>query len=311
MPQADYQWLPRADILTLEEFARLGEIFIKAGGNKIRLTGGEPLLRKNLCFLINQLANIDGLQDLSLTTNGYLLSRDAQSLKEAGLHRLNISLDTLRPHRFKDICQVDGLEQTLEGIDAVRSAGFSNTKLDMVVMRGVNADELVDMLDFAQSRDVQIRFIEYMDVGGALNWSDEQLVTADEILSDLRLGYPQIKSVEHADPTAPARLYQLENGYQFGIIASMSNAFCGSCDRSRVTADGNWYSCLYATQGHNMRDLLRSEDDQLILRHWRKLWQARESQEAVLRAKMPQRQPALDLDELLADPHLEMHTRGG
>jgi cyclic pyranopterin phosphate synthase len=150
-----------------------------------------------------------------------------------------------------------------------------------------------------------------MDVGGALNWNSDKLFTAAEILQVLESRFGDIEVVAPESASAPAKLYRLSNGYEFGIIASMSDAFCGDCDRSRVTADGNWYSCLYATSGTNLRDTLRNGSDEQLLQLWRNLWLKRDAQAAVERANMPSRQPAMNLDELLADPHLEMHTRGG
>ncbi len=311
MPQENYRWLPRPDILSLEEFALLGRVFVSAGGKKIKLTGGEPLLRNNLAFLVQELAAIDGLEDLSMTTNGYLLASQAAELRHAGLHRLNISLDTLQRQRFIDISKVDGLDQCIDGILVAQGLGFENIKLDMVVMKGVNDDEIIPMLEFALKHNLQLRFIEYMDVGGALNWSPEYLITAPEILELITEHYSSPSTVVGQNPSDPARLYELPNGSKFGIIASMSEAFCASCDRSRVTADGNWYPCLYASAGHNLRDDLRRGDEQQLQDKWRQLWSQRDSQEAVLRAKMPRRMPAMNLDELIADPHLEMHTRGG
>ncbi|MBC8371231.1 MAG: GTP 3',8-cyclase MoaA [Planctomycetes bacterium] len=311
MPQETYQWLPQADILTLEEMLRLAQTFVKTGGRKIRLTGGEPLLRNNLSFLIRQLATINGLQDLALTTNAYLLAPRAQELKDAGLHRLNISLDTLQPKRFESMCNVDGLTQTIAGIDAALEAQFENTKLDMVVIKNENCDELIEMLEFSRSRNVQLRFIEYMDVGGALNWNKNKLMTAAEILKVLTKHYGAIDSVAPISQSAPASVYRLADGYEFGIIASMSKPFCGDCDRSRVTADGHWYSCLYATSGRNLRETLRHGSDAQLQRLWQGLWKDRNAQSAVQRAELTPRQPAMNLDELLADPHLEMHTRGG
>ncbi|MFT7517165.1 MAG: cyclic pyranopterin phosphate synthase [Myxococcota bacterium] len=311
MPQDTYQWLPKEDILSLEEMVRLSQVFIKAGGRKIRLTGGEPLLRKNLKFLVAELAAIEGLEDLALTTNAFLLEQQAQELRSAGLQRINISLDTLRQQRFKEMCKIDGLKQTLAGIDAAIAVQFDSIKLDMVVLRDKNSDELVDMLEYAQSHKIQLRYIEYMDVGGALDWSSEQLMPAAEMLEILSAHFGKIVAIENPLASAPAKLYRLENGYEFGIIASMSSAFCADCDRSRVTADGNWYSCLYATSGHKLRDTIRHGSEQELTKMLRELWLVRDSQEAVLRAELPQRQPAMNLDDLLADPHLEMHTRGG
>src|SRR6266496_4472937 len=195
MPEEEYVWLPREDILSFEEIARLVDVFADLGVDKVRLTGGEPLLRKDLHRLVALLAANPRIHDLAMTTNGVLLAEHAPALRAAGLHRVTVSLDTLRPDRFTALTRRTTHAQVLEGIAAVKPAGFGNTKLDTVVMRGVNDDELADLIEYARAVDAEVRFIEYMDVGGATAWSAEQVVSQREILEVLTRRYGAITPV--------------------------------------------------------------------------------------------------------------------
>jgi cyclic pyranopterin phosphate synthase len=265
MPEEEYVWLPREDILTFEEAAHLVEIFADLGVDKVRLTGGEPLLRHGLERLVAMLAANPRLRDLAMTTNGVLLAERAAALREAGLHRVTVSLDTLRPDRFRALTRRDALAQVLEGIAAVPRAGFRGLKLDTVVMRGVNDDEIATLIEYARGADAEIRFIEYMDVGGATQWSMDRVVSRAEMLDRLRERYGAIEPV-HEDSSAPADRFRLPDGYVFGIISSTTAPFCASCDRSRLTADGVWYLCLYATRGVDLRRALRAGASREALR---------------------------------------------
>jgi GTP 3',8-cyclase len=312
MPEQEYHWLPRTDILSLEEMARLVQVFAHAGVRRIRFTGGEPLLRRELHALIAMVASIVEIEDLALTTNGFLLATQAADLHAAGLQRLNISLDTLQRERFHKITQRDALAEVLEGIRVAQEVGFTGTKIDTVMMRGQNEDEIIDLLEFSGANSLKLRFIEYMDVGGATQWSENQVLNRDAILERVEDHYGAIEALEPLDPSAPARIYRLRNGLEFGIIASTSTPFCGECDRSRVAADGAWYSCLYAKHGVSLRELLRDgRDDQSLADAIAELWRARADRGAEERKAQKQRGPAIDLEDLIADPHLEMHTRGG
>jgi cyclic pyranopterin phosphate synthase len=312
MPEEEYVWLPREDILTFEEAAHLVEIFADLGVDKVRLTGGEPLLRHGLERLVAMLAANPRLRDLAMTTNGVLLAERAAALREAGLHRVTVSLDTLRPDRFRALTRRDALAQVLEGIAAVPRAGFRGLKLDTVVMRGVNDDEIATLIEYARGADAEIRFIEYMDVGGATQWSMDRVVSRAEMLDRLRERYGAIEPV-HEDSSAPADRFRLPDGYVFGIISSTTAPFCASCDRSRLTADGVWYLCLYATRGVDLRRALRAGASrealrELILEGWR----GRTDRGAEERLSMADRRsPLIQIGELKKDPHLEMHTRGG
>jgi len=311
MPEEDYVWLPREQILHFEEVSALADIFLDLGVDKIRLTGGEPLLRRDLGALIRLLAGKPRLRDLAITTNGVLLAEQAGSLKAAGLHRVTVSLDTLRPDRFTALTRRANHAQVLEGIAAVPAAGFAGTKLDTVVLRGVNDDELADLIEYGKTVPAEIRFIEYMDVGGATRWSMDKVVSRTEMLEMLGRRYGQIEPVVE-ESTAPADRYALPDGTVFGIISSTTEPFCASCDRSRLTADGMWYLCLYAQQGIDLREPLRrggSRDElkAVIVDGWKR----RADRGAEQRLRLRDRTPLVQIGRLREDPHLEMHTRGG
>jgi cyclic pyranopterin phosphate synthase len=310
MPEAEYVWLPREDILHFEEVERLVDVFTTLGVDKVRLTGGEPLLRRDLPDLVNRLARRPAIRDLALTTNGVLLARYAQPLRDAGLHRLTVSLDTLHHDRFQQLARYDELDRVLEGID-VATPIFPGLKIDTVVIRGVNDDEIVDLLEFARARGAELRFIEYMDVGGATHWSMPRVVSRAEILERVAERYGQPTAIVE-ESSAPADRYRLPDGTVFGIIASTTAPFCSDCDRSRLTADGVWYLCLYAAGGLDLRGPLRagaSADD--LSGIIRTAWQARTDRGAENRLAARDRSQLIPVDTLRRDPHLEMHTRGG
>jgi len=312
MPEEEYVWLPREDILTFEEAAGLVDVFTDLGVDKVRLTGGEPLLRNGLERLVALLAANPRLRDLAITTHGILLAERAAALRAAGLHRVTVSLDTLRADRFKALTRREALPQVLEGIASVGRAGFPAPKLDTVVMRGTNDDELADLIEYARGVPAEIRFIEYMDVGGATRWTRERVVSRDEMLEALGRRYGAIEPLNEGG-SAPADRYRLPDGYVFGIIASTTAPFCRDCDRSRLTADGMWYLCLYATQGTDLRKALRAGASREALRALiLPGWTARKDRGAEERLAMADgRRPLIQIGELKRDPHLEMHTRGG
>ena len=255
MPEMEYVWLPREDMLHFEEISRLADVFMSLGVNHIRLTGGEPLLRRDLPTLVDMIASKEGLNDLALTTNGILLADQIDALKAAGLRRVTVSLDTLRPDRFVKLARFDELTRVLRGIDAANRA-FGRLKIDTVVMRGVNDDELVELIEFGKRVNAEVRFIEYMDVGGATAWSWDAVLPRREMLERIAAHYGKVEPiVEHS--AAPADRYRLPDDAVFGIISSTTEPFCALCDRSRLTADGMWYLCLYATQGIDLRAALR------------------------------------------------------
>ena len=310
MPEEHYTWLPRPDILRLDEMDRLARAFADVGVDRVRITGGEPLLRPDLADLVGRLAQNPRIRDLAMTTNGVLLAAQAARLRAAGLHRLTVSLDTLRPARFRALTRFDQLAAVLRGIDAAAQS-FDNLKLDTVVIRGVNEDELVDLVEFAKSRRAEIRFIEYMDVGGATHWSMEAVVTRQQMLQRLREHYGPIAPIEE-ETSAPADRFRLADGTIFGIISSTTEPFCRSCDRSRLTADGVWLLCLYAIQGTDLRGpLRRGASDEEIRELIETVWRARIDRGAELRLTADRRTPLIPISELKSDSHLEMHTRGG
>lgn len=311
MPEDDYVWLPRASILTFEELERLVTVFTGQGVCKVRLTGGEPLLRHDLPTLVGMIARNQRVTDLAMTTNGLLLAKHAAPLKAAGLQRVTVSLDTLRPERMLTFAKSPRHADVLEGIAAARQAGFERLKLNTVVIRGFNDDELADLIEFARARDAEVRFIEYMDVGGATRWSMDQVVSQREMLERLQRRYGTVEPVG-GDGRAPAERFRLADGTTFGIIASTTAPFCRSCDRSRLTADGTWFLCLYAARGTDLRDALRrGATDAELGAVIREAWQRRADRGAEERLGVAGRGALYQLDSLRADPHREMHTRGG
>jgi len=319
MPEDEYVWLPRESILTFEEIARLVQVFAGLGVHKVRLTGGEPLLRQDLATLVEMIARVGGgeggggLTDLALTTNGLLLAKHAAALRRAGLRRVTVSLDTLRPQRMLAFAKSARHADLLAGIAAARAAGFERLKLNTVVIRGFNDDELADLVDFARAHDAEVRFIEYMDVGGATRWSMDQVVSQREILDALSRAYGPIEPLqENGHSSAPAERFRLPDGTTFGVIASVTAPFCRTCDRSRLTADGAWLLCLYAEHGLDLREPLRcGATNEALAALIADAWRARSDRGAEERLGLPRRGALYQLDGLRADPHREMHTRGG
>ena len=311
MPETDYVWLPRRDILTFEEMGALVDIFVGLGVDRVRITGGEPLLRKDLPDFVRLLAAKGPIQDLALTTNGILLASQAAALKSAGLHRITVSLDTLRPDRFDALTRFDKLDAVLRGLKEAAHVWERQVKIDTVVIRGVNDDELLDLLDYGRDLGAEVRFIEYMDVGGATRWSRDDVVPRTEILRIIESRNGLATPVSE-QTSAPSDRYTLADGTTFGIISSTTEPFCQSCDRSRLTADGLWYLCLYAQTGTDLRGPLRdgasAGDLQELITS---TWTARSDRGAETRLALSDRQPLVPVETLQKRPHLEMHTRGG
>jgi cyclic pyranopterin phosphate synthase len=287
------------------------DAFTPLGVDRVRLTGGEPLLRRDLPVLIESLAARPAVRDLALTTNGVLLAAQARRLLEAGLHRITVSLDTLDGSRFRALTRSDEHAAVLAGIDAAAAAGFRALKLDTVVMRGVNDDELVRMLEYGRRVGAEVRFIEYMDVGGATQWTLDAVVSRRDMLGRIAEHYGAVIPMDEVS-SAPADRYLLPDGTIFGIISSTTEPFCASCDRSRLTADGVWLLCLYASTGPDLRRPLRAgatreELQQLITA----VWSLRADRGAEERLSMDRQTTLIPLRSLKKDAHLEMHTRGG
>ncbi len=310
MPEPEYVWLPREDILQFEEIERLVDGFLALGVDKVRLTGGEPLLRRDLPALVERLAARPAIRDLAMTTNGILLAEHASALSNAGLHRLTVSLDTLQPDRFLELTRSRDLHRVFEGIEAAAPL-FPGLKIDSVVIRGTNDDELADLIEFGKRYGAEVRFIEYMDVGGATHWSMDRVMSRADMLARLTERYGTIEPVEEVS-SAPADRYRLSDGTVFGIISSTTEPFCQDCDRSRLTADGMWYLCLYASRGIDLRGPLRAgETPDEIAAIITRAWESRRDRGAEARLASRDRSPLIPIDTLRRDPHLEMHTRGG
>ncbi len=311
MPEQDYTWLPKKDILDFEEMGVLLSVFAELGVDRLRLTGGEPLIRKDLPALVEILSQQAGIRDLALTTNGIYLPEQGVALQKAGLQRVTVSLDSLRAERFREMTGWDHLAKAKAGIQFAAELGFQSLKLNTVVLRGHNDDELVDLLEFGKQMSAQVRFIEYMDVGGATRWESAKVFKKADILTALQRHYGKLTACAKRD-AAPADEWLLPDGTSFGIISSTSEPFCGSCDRSRITADGMWYLCLYARSGVDLRQKLRSgASHQDLLALVSEVWSTRSDRGAEQRLALRQRQPLAAKAELVENPHLEMHKRGG
>src|SRR5450759_65380 len=310
MPEAEYVWLPREGLLSFEEIVRLVGVFAGLGVDKIRLTGGEPLLRRNLPDLVRLLAADRRLTDLTLTTNGVLLADHAEALRAAGLMRLTVSLDTLQPDRFRTLTRLTTHARVLEGLEAAARL-FSTLKIDSVIMRGVNDDELIPLVEYARAHHAEVRFIEYMDVAGATQWAADTVVSRAEILQRLEAHYGPLEPLDDS-VWAPADRFRLPDGAVIGVIASTTNPFCGTCDRARLTADGLWLTCLYATDGIDLRAPLRAGTPPAELAaRVEQAWRARSDRGAELRAADRKRGIYIPASTLKGNSHLEMHTRGG
>ena len=255
-------WLPRSEVLTFEEIYRVARIMVERFGlESIRLTGGEPTVRAHLPRLVEMLATLG--VDLALTTNGATLAILAPELAAAGLRRINVSCDSLRPDRFAEITKRDSLHKVLEGIDAALAAGLNPVKLNVVAMRGVNEDELLDFAAFGRDKGVTVRYIEFMPLDAQQAWTNDQVLTYDEIRRTISDAYP-IEPLERG--SAPAERFRYLDGKgEIGIIASVTQSFCESCDRVRLTSEGSFRTCLFATEEQALRPLLRAggTDDEI------------------------------------------------
>jgi GTP 3',8-cyclase len=276
MPLDQYEWISKKEILTFEEITRLATLFVGLGVEKIRLTGGEPLVRQNLDQLVAKVAAISGLKDLCLTTNGALLAEKIDSLKAAGLKRVNISLDTLDPEKFRRMTKRGDLEKVLEGIFAAKDHGLHPIKLNAVIERGVNDDDILELVEFSREHGLAIRFIEYMDVGNSNNWTSEKLVSKAEILEKISSRYP-LREIGRDQGSAPSIDYEFIDGRgDLGVIASVTEPFCSTCTRARLTADGKLVTCLFSQMGHDVKALLRNgTSDEDLVRFLSGVWRAR------------------------------------
>jgi cyclic pyranopterin phosphate synthase len=263
-PQLEGRWVQRSELLTFEELERVARILVSLGIDKVRITGGEPLVRHHIEQLIARIAWIPGLRDLCMTTNGYVLAEKIDLLKRAGLRRVTVSLDTLNADKFEAITGKNYFPRVLEGIDAAVTAGFIPVKVNAVIMRDVNDDELIAFARFAREKNVVFRFIEFMPLDADHQWSKNRVVTLDEMVEKIS-SYKKLVPLPGHSISETARRFQFEDGVgEIGIIAPVSRPFCGHCSRIRMTADGKIRTCLFSILEHDVRSLLRggaSDDD--------------------------------------------------
>jgi cyclic pyranopterin phosphate synthase len=280
MPE-EVTFMDRHNLLSFEEIERFVRIAAPLGIDKIRLTGGEPLLRRDLARLVAMLAAVPGIRDIGMTTNGMLLADQAQALFDAGLRRINISLDALSPERFRLLTRRDGIDKVLAGIEACRRAGFAPIKINAVSIRGVTEHEVVPLAHYAREKQLEMRFIEYMPIG-ADNWEREKVYYAHEILEMIDNHVAPLVPAKHQDPRAPAQEFEyLDGGGSVGIIASVSRPFCLSCNRIRLTADGKLRNCLFALEEVDIKTMLRSavpdeQIDQALRKNVTDKWEGHE-----------------------------------
>jgi len=276
MPFDEYTWIERQEVLSFEEIERLARLFLGFGVEKIRLTGGEPLVRKDLHQLVRRLSGLQDSLDLSLTTNGALLAEQASDLRAAGLQRINVSIDSLKADRFREMTKRGNLDDVLKGLFAAQKAGMKPIKINAVIIRGINDEEILDLVGFARDNGFEMRFIEYMDVGNANAWSLEKTVTKKEILEKVHARFP-VREVGRAHGSAPAVDYEfLDGAGEIGIIGSVTEPFCSSCTRIRLTADGKLVTCLFAESGFDIKRLLRSgASDEELREQIGKIWVGR------------------------------------
>ena len=281
----DFQFLPRAEILSFEEIERLVRVFVGLGVQKVRLTGGEPLVRRNIERLVEMLAKVSDL-DLTLTTNGSLLAGKARALRDAGLKRVTVSLDSLDDEVFKSMNDVDfPVSRVLDGMDAAEAVGLAPLKVNMVVKRGLNENSILPMARFFRGTGRILRFIEYMDVGSSNGWRLNDVVSAREIVATIDRELP-LEPIEKNYPGEVAERWRYRDGSgEIGVIASVTQAFCADCTRARLSADGSLYTCLFATQGHDLRGLVRGEmNDAQIAEAIAAIWTSRDDRYSELRS---------------------------
>ena len=293
----DFAFLPRAELLSFEEILRLARLFAERGVTKVRLTGGEPLLRRDLQRLVEMLAGLDGISDIALTTNGSMLAAKARALADAGLTRITVSLDALDDEVFCAMNDVGfPVARVLEGIDAAAEVGLAPVKVNMVVKRGVNDHCLLPMADYFRRRGHTLRFIEYMDVGSSNHWTLDEVVPAAEILSTIDASWP-LEPLQPSYPGEVAQRHSYRDGAgEIGLIASVTQPFCGNCTRTRLSAEGKLYTCLFASNGHDLRALLRGgASDQDIARHLTSIWGDRADRYSEARTPASTRQPKVEM----------------
>ena len=296
----DYQFLPRPEVLTFEEIHRMARVFVGLGVRKIRLTGGEPLLRREVEKLVGMLREIDGLTDLTMTTNGSLLAGKAAALAAAGLDRVTVSLDALDDALFRKMSDVQvPVDTVLEAIEAAADAGLRPVKVNAVIKRGLNEGEILELADYFRGKGHVLRFIEFMDVGNSNGWRLEEVVPAREIHDRINDRWP----IEPLDPNyvgeVASRYRYLDGAGEVGIISSVTQPFCSDCNRARLTADGEFFTCLFARQGHNLKTILREgASDEELLEHVRSIWTGRADRYSELRSLATVALPRVEMSRI-------------
>jgi cyclic pyranopterin phosphate synthase len=304
MPRAvfgpDFQFLPRRELLTFEEIARTTRLLVPRGIQKLRLTGGEPLVRRDLERLVAMLAAVEGVQDITLTTNGSLLARKAQALKDAGLRRVTVSLDALDDAVFKAMNDVDfPVSRVLEGIEAAAAVGLEPIKINMVVKRGVNDDAVLAMARHFHGSGCILRFIEYMDVGNTNGWRMDDVVSAAEIVARVHAVLPLEPLEPNYDGEVARRYRYLDGGGEIGVIASVTQPFCGACTRLRLSSEGMLFTCLFGSQGHDLRALLRGgASDEAISAFVDTIWRNRADRYSEVRFHATPRAPKVEMSHI-------------
>lgn len=293
----DYRFLPRTELLTFEEIERVVQAAAKIGVTKIRITGGEPLVRRDLEVLITQIAKVPGITDISMTTNASLLTlQRAKALHKAGLHRITVSLDAMDDDTFKRVNDVDiGVQSVLDGIDNAEAAGFTGTKVNMVVKKGLNDHSILSMAKYFHGSPHILRFIEFMDVGNSNAWDLSHVITSAQIADIIGREMP-IRPVEANYRGEVAKRWEyLDGNGEIGIISSVSDPFCGDCSRARLSATGSIYTCLFASSGHDLRPMLREEDSDSVLEALRKLWSLRTDRYSETRTQVSVLRPKVEM----------------
>ena len=258
MPADNVEFMDRSNLLSFEEIQRVAQIVSRMGINRLRLTGGEPLMRKNLPVLIKMLNEVDGIDDIAMTTNAYFLKDQAQSLKDAGLKRLNVSLDALDPEKFRDVNRRDCLQSVLDGLDTARKVGFKSIKINAVAVRNFSETEIMSLIEMGRSDGFEIRFIEFMPLDSDKVWERDKVLFGHEIVNMIKENY-ELVPIDNSLEIGPASEYNFADGKgKIGIITAVSNPFCDHCNRIRMTADGKLRTCLFSTKETNLKELIRS-----------------------------------------------------
>jgi cyclic pyranopterin phosphate synthase len=308
MPLDEYEWLEKSEVLSFEEITRLARLFLSLGVEKIRLTGGEPLARRNLEILIAKLSILEPTPEICLTTNGSLLEEKIPALKAAGLRRINVSIDSLKPERFRQITKRGDLQKVLDGLFAAQRLGLQPIKINAVIERGMNDDEILDLVAFSRAHGFSLRFIEFMDVGNANEWRLDKIVSKQEIIATIHAQFP-LRQIGRAKGSAPSVDYEFVDGCggDVGVIASVTEPFCGTCTRARLTADGKFVTCLFAHTGYDLKKLMRrGASDAEVLDVLQAIWGRRkdrysEERLAALQSQVgydPKRQKKLEMISL-------------